>query len=69
MCEPTNEFLPGLLLKLLAGAAPVGEVAAVRSPFLDPDAIGAFPDPMLVGLADEFGRERAIVRRGRRFLA
>jgi hypothetical protein len=48
--------LRGLALKLLVGALPVCEVAAVGLAFLDPDAIGAFSDPVLVGSVGALGR-------------
>jgi hypothetical protein len=54
--------LPRLVLKLVVGALPVDEVAAMRSAFLDPDAMSAFPDAMLVGLARELDRRRSIAR-------
>ena len=50
--------LRGLALKLLVGALPVCEVAAVGLAFLDPDAIGAFADPVLVGPAGALDRRR-----------
>jgi hypothetical protein len=54
--------LPGFVLKLVVGAPPVDEVAAVRSAFLDPDAMSALPDAMLLGLAHELDRRRSIAR-------
>jgi len=55
--------LRGLALKLLVGALPVCEVAAIGLAFLDPDAIGAFSDPLLVGPVGALGRRRLLFAR------
>ena len=45
---PPAVVLLGLMLKLMASALPMREVAAVRLSFLDPDVIGALADAMFV---------------------
>ena len=54
--------LPGFVLKLVVGALPVREVSTMRPAFLDPDAMSALPNAMLVGLAQELDRRRTIAR-------
>src|ERR1700677_1103655 len=57
--------LPGLALKLVVGALPMGEFSAVRPALRDPDAIGAFADAIFVQPGGELDCWRKIGRRDR----
>ena len=57
----------GLALKLVMGALPMREFAAMRSAFRDPDAIGAFADPIFVQPRGEFDSRGAAADTAWRF--